>query len=175
MRKKRKTQTRAEQKKLESERRDHEERLEFEIIEARPRLRLRPRASLPPVAGVLALIAACACIFAAVSNFILYVQIYQSAKPISGTVSPALPAGHSQYLLIGFSGLLGFGFGTIAGIFALKREDFPLVAMCGALVTLVGILTAIRGWDEFLRFGAPTLALIGSSMILAAISRAEFT
>jgi UDP-N-acetylmuramyl pentapeptide phosphotransferase/UDP-N-acetylglucosamine-1-phosphate transferase len=133
-------------------------------IETAPAIRLRS-SNLPLAGGILAIIDACICAFVGILGVLTYASsIYR----------------HDWLLLLGLIAFVGFAFGLIGGITALKKKYYEIALLGTSLIMLSGFVDVIafaaarhRAFLEA-ALGIPVLILAILSMIFIAISRTEF-
>jgi hypothetical protein len=101
------------------------------------------RTSLPTVAGILTIIAACACLIVGIIGLIVF------------ALSLA-----AQLLIQGGIAALAFAFGLASGIMSLKRRHFAMTAFGICLI-------AVAGFVNVLVFGVPRGFGYTSSIILS--------
>lgn len=114
---------------------------------------LKKKSNYPTAAGVLTIIAACICL----SSGIIY-------------------AWATNFPVFGIFGFLGFAFGLISGILALKRKVFSLVEI-GVAIVMVEAILSIFSFEEHvigIIFGVPVLVLTILSMMFTEMSKREF-
>ncbi|MGA9388097.1 MAG: hypothetical protein WBV70_04645 [Candidatus Bathyarchaeia archaeon] len=129
------------------------------------------RTSLPIVAGILTIIAACACLIAGIIGLIVFAL-------------SLLP----QLLIQGAIAVLAFAFGLTSGIMSLKRRHFAMTAFGICLIVVAGFVNVLvfgvpMGFGYTgpiypilmsISFGLPILVLSILSIIFIFLSRKEF-
>src|SRR4030042_2064629 len=129
-------------------------------IETVPAIRLRS-SNLPLAGGILAIIDACICTFVGILGVLTYASsIYRHGL-----------------LLLGLIAFVGFVFGLIGGIAALKKKYYEIALLGTSLIMLSGFVDVIafaaarhRAFLEA-ALGIPVLILAILSLVFIAISR----
>ena len=130
------------------------------------------RTSFPIAAGILAIIAACACIITGVIGLIL--------SAVSGI---------AQFLVQGVIAVLAFAFGLTSGIMSLKRSYFVITIIGICIITVAGLVNVVvfgvpLGFNYViavapilmgLLLGLPILILSVLSIVLVLLSMREFS
>jgi hypothetical protein len=129
------------------------------------------RTSLPIAAGILTIIAACACLIVGIIGLIVFAL---SLIP--------------QLLIQGVIAVLAFAFGLTSGIMSLKRKHFAMTAFGACLIIVAGFVNLLVfgvpmgfGYTSSiypilmsLSFGVPILVPSILSIIFVFLSRREF-
>jgi len=130
------------------------------------------RSGLPVAGGVLQIISACICVIVAtISMAVLatssYSYYYYYYSPWG-------------FWFVGAFGLIGFAFGLVGGILALRRKYFE-TALIGASLVMISGLISVTAWGAlpysgfvFALFGIPTIILSALGLIFIAASKMEF-
>lgn len=132
-------------------------------FEATPAIRVRST-SLPIAGGVLAIIDACICAFVGILATFRYTWSFYS---------------YGWLFLLGLIAFVGFAFGLIGGITALRRKYYEVALLGTSLIMLSGFvdIIAFAARHRILLeavLGIPVLILAIISLIFIAISRLEF-
>jgi hypothetical protein len=118
--------------------------------------------------GVLAIAATSVCIWVGAVGF------YASTSRLGYYL------GYSQFplLIMGIFGSVGFAFGLVGGIFALRRTHFAFAMLGSSLILVSGIVDMVVFAPKIAMigelFGLPNIILSSLSLILIALSKAEF-
>lgn len=137
-------------------------------IEELPRKKTR----LPIAAGILTIVAACACIITGVIGLIF--------SAVSGI---------AQFLIQGVIAVLAFAFGLTSGIMSLKRSYFVITIIGICIITVAGLVNVVMfgvpiGFNYGiavasilmgLLFGLPVVILSILSIIFVTLSKREFS
>jgi len=132
-------------------------------IEITPTMRIRS-SHLPLAGGILAIIDACICAFVGILGVLMYASSFY----------------RHDWLLLGLIAFVGFVFGLIGGIAALKKIYYEIALLGTSLIMLSGFVDVIafaaarhRAFLEA-TLGIPVLILAILSLVFIAISRTEF-
>jgi hypothetical protein len=139
-------------------------------VKITPEIEIR-RSGLPIAGGVLGIITACACLFIGIISTIAFAAL-----------SYYYYYYYLQYGLwfIGAFAFIGFAFGLIGGIFALKRTCFELAITGASLLLLSGFINILALTAHpyigfvFAILGIPIVILSTLSLIFIAMSKTEF-
>lgn len=115
--------------------------------------------------GILMIITAGFCLFAAFGGLLEFYQDYRRAY-----FEP-----HTGDLVSGVLGCVGFALGLTGGILSLKKTDFHLVAVGLALMMAAGISVAFSSDPAaFFIYGLPVLAFSIASAVLVSVNKRRF-
>ena len=132
-------------------------------IEITPIVKIKS-SNLPLAGGILTIIDACLCLFIGIVGVLRYAWSFYN---------------YPWLLFLGLTAFLGFAFGLVGGIAALKRKLYEIallgvsVIMLSGFVDVVALAARHRILLEAL-LGMPVLILAILSLVFIAISRTEF-
>jgi len=120
--------------------------------------------NLPLTGGILTIIDACLCLFIGIVGVLRYAGSFYN---------------YPWLLFLGLTAFLGFAFGLVGGIAALKRKLYEIALLGVSVIMLSGFIdvVALAARHRILLealLGIPVLVLAILSLVFIAISRTEF-
>ncbi|MCJ7469828.1 zinc-ribbon domain-containing protein [Candidatus Bathyarchaeota archaeon] len=133
-------------------------------IEITPIVKIKS-SNLPLTGGILTIIDACLCLFIGIVGVLRYAWSFYN---------------YPWLLFLGLTAFLGFAFGLVGGIAALKKKYYEIALLGTSVIMLSGFVDVIafaaarhRAFLEA-ALGIPVLILAILSLVFIAISRTEF-